>query len=56
MELATGYAEDVADLLAILQLIETGAPYEATEAIDCLGTLVRDQIPIDLYDGIVPAD
>ncbi len=53
VELAAGYAEDVADLGAILQLIETGALHEATEAIDCLDTLVRDQIPIRLYDAIV---
>ncbi len=53
VELATGYAEDVADLLAILRLIETGALHEATEAIDCLDTLVRDQIPIHLYDAVV---
>ena len=29
VELAAGYAEDVADLRAILRLIETGAPHEA---------------------------
>ncbi len=56
VELAAAYAEDVADLRAILRLIETGAPYEATEAIDCLDTLVRDQIPIRLYDAIVPGN
>ena len=39
-ELAAGYAEDVADLRAILRLIETGALHEAAEAIDCLDTLV----------------
>ena len=53
-ELAAGYAEDVADLRAILRLIETGARHEAAEAIDCLDTLVRDQIPIRLYDAVVP--
>ena len=53
-ELAAGYAEDMADLRAILQLIETGALHEAAEAIDCLDTLVRDQIPIRLYDAVVP--
>ena len=53
MELAVGYAEDVADLGAILQLIETEALHEAAEAIDCLDMLVRDQIPIRLYDAIV---
>ena len=52
-ELAAGYAEDVADLRAILRLIETGALHEAAEAIDCLDTLVRDQIPIHLYDAVV---
>ncbi len=52
-ELAAGYAEDVADLRAILRLIETGALHEAAEAIDCLYRLVRDQIPIRLYDAIV---
>ncbi len=46
-------AEDVADLGAILQLIETEALHEAAEAIDCLDMLVRDQIPIRLYDAIV---
>ena len=53
-ELAAGYAEDVADLRAILRLIETGALHEAAEAIDCLDTLIPDQIPIRLYDAIVP--
>ena len=52
VELAAGYAEDVADLRAILRLIETGALHEATEAIDCLDTLVRDQIHIHLYDAV----
>ena len=56
VELAAGYAEDVADLRAILRLIETGALHEAAEAIDCLDTLVRDQIPIRLYDAIVPGN
>ncbi len=56
VELATGYAEDVADLRAILRLFETEALEEAAEAIDCLDTLVRDQNPIRLYDTIVPAD
>ncbi len=46
--------EQMADLRAILRLIETGALDEAAEAIDCLDTLVRDQIPIRLYDAIVP--
>ncbi len=55
-ELATGYAEDVAELRAILRLIETGPLHEAVEAIDCLDTLVRDKIPIHLYDAIVPGD
>ena len=54
VELAAGYAEDVADLRAILRLIETGALHEATEAIDCLDTLVRDQLPQRLYDAVVP--
>ncbi len=53
VELAAGYAEDVADLRAILRLIETGALNEAAEAIDCLDTPVRDQIPIRLYDAVV---
>ena len=43
VELAAGYAEDVAALGAILRLIESGALDEAAEAIDCLDTLVRDQ-------------
>ncbi len=41
-ELAAGYAEDVADLGAILRLIETGALHEAAEAINSLDTLIRD--------------
>ncbi len=53
VELAAAYAEDVADLRAILRLIETGALHEVAEAIDCLDTLVRDQIPIRLYDAVV---
>ncbi len=52
-ELAAGCAEDVADLRAILRLIETSALHEVAEAIDCLDMLVRDQIPIHLYDAIV---
>ena len=52
-ELAAGYAEDVADLRAILRLIETGALHEATEAIDRLDTLIRDQIPQRLYKAVV---
>ena len=53
-ELAAAYAEDVADLRAILRLIEAGALDEAAEAIDCLDTLVRDQIPQRLYEAVVP--
>ena len=53
VELAAGYAEDVAYLRAILRLIETGALHEAAEAIDRLDTLVQDQIPIHLYDAVV---
>ena len=56
VELAAGYAEDVADLRAIHRLIEAGALHEAAEAIDCLDTLVRDQIPIHLYDAVVPGN
>ncbi len=55
-ELAATYAEDVADLRAILRLIAAGASDEAAEAIDCLDTLIRDQIPIRLFDAIVLAD
>ncbi len=51
VELAAGYAEDVADLRAILRLIEAGALHEV---IDCLDTLVRDQLPQRLYDAVVP--
>ena len=54
VELAAGYADDVADLRAILRLIESGAPHEAVEAIDCLDTLIRDHIPQSLYDAVVP--
>ncbi len=53
MELTAASAEDVADLRAILRLIETGALHEVTEAIDCLDTLLRDQIPIRHYDAVV---
>ena len=53
-ELAAGYAEDVADLRAILRLIEAGALHKAAEAIDRLDTLVRDQLPQRLYDAVVP--
>ena len=56
VELAAGYAEDVADLRAILRLIETGALHEAAEAIDYLDTLVRDQLPQRLYEAVVPGD
>ncbi len=56
VELAAGYAEDVAGLRTILRLIESGALHEAAEAIDCLDTLIRDQIPIRLYDAIVPGN
>ena len=55
-ELAAGYAEDVAVLRAILRLIESGALHEAAEAIDYLDTLIRDQIPIRLYDAVVPGN
>ena len=48
-----GYTEDVADLRAILRLIENGALHEPAEVIDCLDTLIRDQIPIHLYDAVV---
>ena len=54
MELAAGYAEDVADLRVILRLIETGAPHEAAEVVDCLDTFVRDLIPTGRYGAIVP--
>ena len=53
-ELAAGYAKDVADLRAILRLIETGATHEAAAEIDCLETLARDQIPIRRCVAIVP--
>ena len=53
MELAAAYAEDVADPRAILRLIVIGKLHEAAEVVDCLDTLVRDQIPIRLYDAIV---
>ena len=56
VERATGYAEDVADLRAILRLNETGALHKAAEAIDCLDTLVRDQLPQRLYDAVVPSN
>ena len=55
-ELAAGYTEDVADLRAILRFIESGALHEAAEAIDCLDTLVRDQIPTRLYELVVPGN
>ncbi len=53
VELAAGYAEDVADLRAILRLIETGALHDAAEAIDCLDTLIREQIPQYLDEKVV---
>ncbi len=56
VELAAGYAKDVADLRAILRLIEARALNEAAEAIDRLDTLVRDQLPIRLYHAIVPGN
>ncbi len=56
MELAAGYAEDMADLRTILRLIEIGELHEAAEVVDCLDTVVRDQIPIRLYDAIVPGE
>lgn len=52
-ELAAWYAEDAVDLRAILRLIESGELDEATEKIDCLDTLIRDRIPVRLYDAIV---
>ncbi len=54
VELAAGYAEDAAYLRAIPRFIETGALHEAAEAVDCLDTLARDQIPQRLYDAVVP--
>ena len=56
VELASVYAEDAADLRAILRLIEAGALHEAAEAIDCLDTLVRDQTLQCLYDAVVPGN
>ncbi len=56
VELTAVYAEDVADLCAILRFIESGALHEAAEAIGCLDALVRDQIPIRLYDAIEPGN
>ena len=53
VKLAAAYAVDVADLRAILRLIETGALHQAAEASDCLDTLVRDQIPQYLYEKVV---
>ncbi len=55
-ELAAGYAEDVSELRAILRLTESRALDEAAEAIDCLDTLVRDQILQRLYDAVVPGN
>ena len=52
---ADTFAGDVADLRAILRLIEAGALDKAAEAIDCLDTLIRDQIPICLY-AVVPGN
>ena len=56
VELAAGYAEDVADLRAILRLIESSELDEAAEATEYLDTLIRDQIPIRLYEAIVPGN
>ena len=44
-ELAAAYAEDVADLRAILRLIETGALHKAAEAIDRLDTFRPSRSP-----------
>ena len=55
VELAAAYTEDAAELRSILRLIEAGALHEAAEAIDCLDTLVRDQLPQRLYDAVVPS-
>ena len=54
MELAAAYAEDVADLRAILRLIVTRELHEAADVVDCLDTLARDLIPTGLYGAIVP--
>ncbi len=54
VELVAGYAEDVADLRAILRLIKSGALHAAAEALDCLDTLVRDQLPQRPYEAVVP--
>ncbi len=53
VELAAGYAADVADLRAILRLIEAGALHEAAEVVDRLDTLVRDLLPQSLYEAVV---
>ena len=54
VELAAAYAEDVADLRAILRFIVTRELHEAAEVVDCLDTLARDLIPTGLYGAIVP--
>ncbi len=56
VELAAAYPEDVADLRAILRLIETGALHESAEAIDRLDALVRDQTPQHRYEVVVPGN
>ena len=54
VELPAAYPDDVADLRAILRLLESGAPHVAAEVVDCLDTLVRDQLPQRLYELVVP--
>ncbi len=53
-ELAKTYATDVADLQAIREAYARGEIDSARSMIDSLDTLVRDQIPMQLYYYLFP--
>ncbi|MCC6680502.1 MAG: hypothetical protein IT445_06325 [Phycisphaeraceae bacterium] len=52
IELASLYAEDVQDLQKILNLLGRRDYRAARKAIDDLDTIVRDQIPPDIYYAV----
>jgi hypothetical protein len=53
-ELARQYAADVADLTAFRDVIADGDLDEARRLADAMDTLVRDQIPVQVYHTIFP--
>ncbi|HOD84529.1 MAG: hypothetical protein BWX88_05057 [Planctomycetes bacterium ADurb.Bin126] len=53
-ELASTYAMDAADLKAIRDAYARGDLDSARSMIDSLDTLVRDQIPLQLYYHLFP--